>query len=205
MEKEGGEWLREVADVFGVKGWRKTRNGNYMVPYCTSLCVPSVSQSVSWFVSSANSTTLHESTAQYQSNFLFPFVFCLFTCTYFCLVNLLRITNVCRTVNQSLLEHSKSMACSQSSGSGSESTGSIHDMPCRLMPLSHAVGKHAKCLAPSPLVPIIKPASREWRPVRSLLSPNVIALLRRTNRVGVHKSFPLLRGGGGDRERSRRS
>lgn len=64
----------------------------------------SVSQSVSWFVSSANSTTLHESTAQYQSNFLFPFVFCLFTCTYFCLVNLLRITNVCRTVNRSLLE-----------------------------------------------------------------------------------------------------
>lgn len=63
-----------------------------------------VSQSVSWFVSSANSTTLHESTAQYQSNFLFPFVFCLFTCTYFCLVNLLRITNVCRTVNRSLLE-----------------------------------------------------------------------------------------------------
>lgn len=104
VEKEGGEWLRKVADVFGVKGWRKTRNGTYMVPYCTSLCVQSVSQSVSWFVSSANSTTLHESTAQYQSNFLFPFVFCLFTCTYFCLVNLLRITNVCRTVNRSLLE-----------------------------------------------------------------------------------------------------
>lgn len=75
-------------------------------------------------------------------------------------------------------------------------------MPRRLMPLSHAVGKHAKCLAPSPLVPIIKPASRKWRPVRGLLSPNVIALPRSINRVGVHKSVPLLRGGGGDIERS---
>lgn len=50
VEKEGGEWLRKVADVFGVKGWRKTRNGTYMVPYCTSLCVQSVSQSVSQLV-----------------------------------------------------------------------------------------------------------------------------------------------------------
>lgn len=107
-----GRWRKKA--VNGFEKWRmcsarKDGERREMEPiwYLTArLCASrqSVSQSVSWFVSSANSTTLHESTAQYQSNFLFPFVFCLFTCTYFCLVNLLRITNVCRTVNQSLLE-----------------------------------------------------------------------------------------------------